>query len=328
MMRMRFPSVWASGVALIGAMLGAPAMEAQPAAAPAPVSAKVDDIQVARENDTISILIKLSQQPAAAVANAADDILTVEIDGVRLAPLTLTPPAGSLVTKVEAGSGKLTLSGAAFGNVTTVVYRNAVLVEAKLAEPKLHTGTSLMAVATPAKTPAAAAPALAVSTPIIAAAPAKAIEASDALQSHPAPAPSAAPATKPKAVAAITSMAGIDAARCDAAAAELANDAWALAAMGDHALCLLDADRVDEAKSRIDQLAAITPQDWRVALGRAVLEEKAGDAEQAQASFVAASLAAPNDAVRAAIASHISPAAGISDDLQLPLPKAVASSAH
>ena len=58
-------------------------------------------------------------------------------------------------------------------------------------------------------------------------------------------------------------------------------------------------------------------------------EEKAGDAEQAQASFVAASLAAPNDVVRAAIASHISPAAGISDDdLQLPLPKAVASSAH
>ena len=76
-------------------------------------------------------------------------------------------------------------------------------------------------------------------------------------------------------------------------------------------------------------VCAITPQDWRVALGRAVLEEKAGDAEQAQASFVAASLAAPNDAVRAAIASRISPAANVSDDdLQLPLPKAVASSAH
>lgn len=325
-MRMRFPSAWASGVALIGAMLGAPATEAQPASAPVAVSARVDDIQVAHENDTISILIKLSQQPAAAVANASGEVLTVEIDGLSLVPLTLTPQAGSLVRKVEASSGKLTLSGAAFSNTTTVVYRNAVLVEAKLAEPKFHAGTSLMAAATPAKIPVAAAPVPVASMPIPATVPAKPAEASDALQSHPAP---AKPVAKPQAVAAITSMAGIDAARCDAAAAELANDAWALAAMGDHALCLLDADRVDEAKSRIDQLAAITPQDWRVALGRAVLEEKAGDAEQAQASFVAASLAAPNDVVRAAIASHISPAAGISDDdLQLPLPKAVASSAH
>ena len=330
MMRMRFPSVWVSGVALIGAMLGAPAMEAQPASVPVAGSARVDDIQVAHENDTISILIKLSQQPAAAVATASGEVLTVEIDGVSLAPLTLTPQAGSLVRKVEAGSGKLTLSGAAFGNATTVIYRNAVLVEAKLAEPKFHAGTSLMATATPGGIPIAAAPAPVVpplvSTPIRATVPPKPAEASDTLQSHPAP---AAPAAKSQAVAAITSMAGIDPARCDAAAAELANDAWALGAMGDHALCLLDADRVDEAKSRIDQLAAITPQDWRVALGRAVLEEKAGDAEQAQASFVAASLAAPNDAVRAAIASRISPAANVSDDdLQLPLPKAVASSAH
>lgn len=329
-MRMRFPSAWVSGVALIGAMLGAPATEAQPASAPVAVSARVDDIQVAHENDTISILIKLSQQPAAAVANASGEVLTVEIDGLSLVPLTLTPQAGSLVRKVEASSGKLTLSGAAFSNTTTVVYRNAVLVEAKLAEPKFHAGTSLMAAATPAGIPVAAAPAPVVapvvSTPIRATVPPKPAEASDALQSHPAP---AAPAAKSQAVAVITSMAGIDPARCTAAAAELAKDAWALGAMGDHALCLLDADRVDEAKSRIDQLAAITPQDWRVALGRAVLEEKAGDAEQAQASFVAASLAAPNDVVRAAIASHISPAAGISDDdLQLPLPKAVASSAH
>ena len=99
--------------------------------------------------------------------------------------------------------------------------------------------------------------------------------------------------------------------------------------MGDHALCLLDAGKLDEAKSRIDQLAAITPMDWRVALGRAVLDEKSGNAEKAQAGFVSASLAAPNDTIRAAITERIKPEAEAqTDDLQLPLPKAPAAQGH
>ena len=299
-MRMRFPLAWVSGACLGAAIMAAKA-DAQAAAGPTAISARVDDIQVARDGETVSILIKLSQQPAAATAKTSDETLTVEIDGVSLTPLTLTPPGGSLVRKVEAGSGKLTLSGAAFSNATTVIYRNAVLIEAKLAEPSLRTGASLMGVATPVK----AAPAAI------------------------ALAPAAPAAPKPRSATTITAIAGIDAARCGAAAAELANDAWALAAMGDYALCLLDADKLDEAKSRIDQLAAITPQDWRVALGRAVLAEKTGELEKAQADYVSASLAAPNDKVRAAIVSRTpaTPKAPI-DDLQLPLPKAVASSAH
>ncbi len=99
--------------------------------------------------------------------------------------------------------------------------------------------------------------------------------------------------------------------------------------MGDHALCLLDAGKLDEAKSRIDQLAAITPIDWRVALGRAVLDEKSGKAEKAQAGFVSASLAAPNDTIRAAITERIKPEAETpADNPQLPLPNAPATQQH
>ena len=279
MLRMRF------SIALLAALAFGASAHAQSAPA-APVSARIEDIQIARDGETISILVKLSQQPAAATAKPSGHTLAIDIDGLKLAPLTLAPPPGSLVTSVQAGADGLTLSGAAFGAVTTVIYRNAVMIEARLAEPSLRTGSSLMASAAPVKpepTPPAAPTPAPVATPAPVPPPAAkpaAAPASD-LPSHPAPV--APPKPSPAGLAA--SLASIDAARCASAAIELAKDAWALAAMGDHALCLLDTGKADEAKSRLDQLAAITPQDWRVALGRAVLEEKSGDRVKAQAAY-------------------------------------------
>lgn len=327
MLRTRFPFA-CSVVALAFSAMPAHAQSAPAPATPAlnVLTARINDIQVARTGDTISILVKLSQQPAAAKVKSSGEALTLEIDGLQLNALKLTPPAGSLVTHVEAASGKLTLSGVAFSNPTTVIYRNAVMIEANLAEPALPAATSLMGATIVAPKPVEAAP--------VAPAPVKAVEAKavpapapqpkheapDELQSHPAPA-------TPAIALRTASMAGVDAARCSMAAKELAEDAWALAAMGDHALCLIDAGKLDEARNRLDQLGAITPQDWRVALGRAVLAETAGDMETAQAAFVSASLAAPNDTVRAAIASHIpAPAVAVDAvadaDIQLPLPSA------
>lgn len=368
------------------------AIPAHAQSAPAPLTARINDIQVARTGDTISILVKLSQQPAAATVKSSGEALTLEIDGLNLNTLNLTPPAGSLVTHVEAISGKLTLSGVAFSNPTTVIYRNAVMIETKLADASLPAATSLMgatipvtpqpvaarqvatapvappapapipvkAVTPPPKPEASPAPApvqapakpvvpqtvptpvaqpvhLTTATPItpmpVALTPPPVAEpkheVSDELQSHPAPAEHAPAAVKPAATPPVAapktaaSMAGIDAARCTTAADELAKDAWALAAMGDHALCLIDAGKLDEAKNRLDQLAAITPQDWRVALGRAALAEKAGDTEVAQLDFVSASLAAPNDDARAAIAEQVSATPDDKEtDLEIPLPTA------
>lgn len=281
---MRFSAVCLSSAALCALAAAMPA-HAQSGPATTAVSARINDIEVAQEAEAVSIVVKLSQQPVAAAAQIAGETLTVEIDGLTLAPFTLAPPSGSLLTKVDAASGKLTLSGAAFGSATTVIYRNAVLIEAKLAEPALRGGSSLM-------------------TGASAAAPAKLVEAA---------------VSKPSSAVSIASLAGISAVRCTTAAAELEKDAWALSAMGDHALCLLDGDKPDEAKNRLDQLAAITPQDWRVALGRAALAEKSGDAVKAQAGYVSASLAAPTDAIRAAISGHII-VTPPSSNLQLPLP--------
>jgi hypothetical protein len=286
MLRMRFPAVCLLSAALYGLAAAVPA-HAQSAPTTTAVSARINDIEVAQEAETVSILVKLSQQPAAVTARISGEMLILEIDGLTLTPLALAPPSGSLVTKVDAASGKLTLSGAAFGSATTVIYRNAVLVEAKLAEPALRGGSSLM-------TGASAPP------------PAKSVEA---------------PPSKPSNGISIAALAGISAVRCTTAAAELAKDAWALPAMGDHALCLLDADKQDEAKNRLDQLAAITPQDWRVALGRAALAEKSGYAVKAQAGYVSASLVAPTDTIRAAISGRIIVTPPL-PDLQLRLPAA------
>lgn len=292
---------------------------AQLASAP---STRIDDIQVSREGETVSILVKLSQQPAAASARASGDDLLVEIDGVDLSKLALNPPAGSLVSHVEAGGRKLSLSGAAFGEASTVIYRNAVLIEAKLADPKLR-GTSLMASAAPAplKPPAPMAkPTPVEATPLEVSAPdphpGKPIDLTKGLESRPAPviatpsapvvAATAAPIAPAKPKASAAALANIDAARCMAAATDVGKDPWAIAALGDHALCLVDQGKTKEASSKLEQLAAFAPEDWRVALGRAALAAEKGDLSDAEIGYRTAASLAPNDAIRAAIANTIS----------------------
>lgn len=300
-MRMRFPV--ASVCLAIAACAGAPAY-AQ--------GARIDDIQVSRDGEKVSILVKLSQQPAAASAKPAGNELLVEIDGVDLSKLALDPPAGSLVHHVDAMGGKITLSGAAFGEASTVIYRNAVLIEAKLAEPKLRGGSSLMALAAPAPPakPVAAEPAPLIKTPAPEKSPAKSPEPPKGLESQPPPVLASAPSpSKPRASA--TALARIDTARCLAAAHDVEKDPWAIAALGDHALCLLDQGKTQEASNRLEQLAAFAPEDWRVALGRAALAAEKGDASNAEIGYRAAALLAPDEHVRAALTSKLAPAADL-----------------
>lgn len=366
MTSLRFPLML--GVALA---FGAAAAHAQSApggptaAAPIPQT-KVEDIEVAQAGDTVSILVKLSGQPTAASAVVAGDQLKLEIDGINLFALNLSPPAGSLVRSVTAAKGEIVLGGVALSAPDVVIYRHAVLVKARLAEPADIHGASLMTgaaplVVAPAPLPVAAkpitvAPAQPKPIPVAAApvVPAPAPAAAHAPMPEPvvtaepiSPAPHPAPDHPPEthktddvlqsspapavAVAGpVATLAGIDAARCTAATDELAKDSWALGAMGDVALCLIDAGKPDEARARLDQLGAITPGDWRVSLGRALMES---DAAIANGLFLTASLGAPNDAVRSAIVTRIKPeviaapaqepqhAPSAEPDLQIPLPK-------
>ncbi len=323
MTSLRFPLALGVALAFGAAAAHAQSAPAAPAVAQAPQT-KIMDIEVAQEGDSVSILVKLSGQPSAASAVANNDQLKLEIDGVNLVTLNLSPPAGSLFAHVTAAKGEIVIAGVALTAPDVVIYRHAVLVKARLAEPADINGASLMAGATPSP----AAPV----APLIFSAPEPAPEhlpaplaPDDALQSTTAP---AAPA-----VGRAASLAGLDAARCKTAADELAKDGWALGAMGDAALCLLDEGRTEEARTRIEQLGAITPQDWRVSLGRGLIAADANDPATANALFLTASLGAPNDALRAAIVAHIKPlamsapapeaaiAAPPELDLQIPLPK-------
>jgi hypothetical protein len=286
MTRKRFPIAASLAALAFGAAGAAHAQQA-----------RIDDIQISREGETVSILVKFSQQPVAATAKAAGDDLVIEIDGPALTKLVLDPPPGSLVRHVEAEGKKLTLSGAAFGAASTVIYRNAVLIETRLAEPALR-GSSLMAATSPAAPPAPAKPETRPDPP----------KAPQGLESHPPPLLVAAP-KPPAPKLSTTALASIDSARCAAAALDLNKDPWALAALGDHALCLLDAGKSVEAKSRLDQLAAFAPEDWRVALGRATLDGQTGDVRKAAIGYKAAAGLAP-DSVRIAITNALESSTG------------------
>jgi hypothetical protein len=135
--RMRFPSACLAAVVLAAT----PAAFAQTSAVE---PARIDDIQVSQDGETFSILVKLSQQPASATARVEGDDLVLDLNGLSLAKLVLEPSPGSMIRHVEAAHGRLKLSGAAFGEASAVIYRNAVVVKTKLAEPKAG-GSSLMA---------------------------------------------------------------------------------------------------------------------------------------------------------------------------------------
>lgn len=289
---MRFPSA-----GLIGVVLAAtPAVFAQTAPSE---QARIDDIQISADAGKISILVKLSQQPVAAIAKAAGDDLVIELNGLSLAKLALEPPAGSMIRRVEAEDGKLTLSGAAFGETTTVIYRNAVMVEAKLAEPALR-GASLMPNAAPPLVPKKPEPQAAPQPTQVA-----------AIVAPPSPPPQApAPGKVVDQPVSPAKLAKLDTARCADAAIELKKDPWSVPALGDHALCLIDIGSSAEANTKLDQLAAFAPEDWRVALGRAVLAQQKGDASNAEIGFRAAAALAPDAEIRAAIAAKYAPPAG------------------
>ena len=336
--RLRFPL-------MLGVALAAGAMSAHAQSAPAtpgvqaPAPAKIEDIQVAQDGTTVSILVKFSGQPSAASARADGKDLRLDIDGIAITPLSLTPPQGSLIARVTATNGEVVLSGAALGNPDVVIYRHAVLVRAQLAEPAAIGGASLMT-GQIAPAPIAIAPPPPQPLPQITSPPKPAPVVAVAPPAAPAPiTPPEVAATPLPAPLHTASLAGIDAARCTAAADELAKDSWALGAMGDVALCLIDQGKLDEARVKLDQLGAITPQDWRVSLGRAVLASDAGDTAGANELFIAASLGASSDDLRNAITARIKPEAHApvvtslepvaiapeptepDNELQLPLPK-------
>lgn len=303
-----------------------------------PGLARVEDIQLSQEGGRVSVLLKLSRQPSAATVTLSEAALAVALDGLSVYPLALTPSSGTLISAVTAGENKILLSGLAVTAATTILYRNAVLVQATLADPPARPDPSLLNVSLAA--PAAAMPSivpdssgglspapgsqlagppradpsrpLPVSlTPATPTAPiALASPRIEAGKTHTA---SMAQAARPNGappgpLADVLRVAGLAPERCQEAEAELAKDAWLLPALGDQALCLLNAGRLVEGKNRLDQLAAITPQDWRVALGEAALYDQKGQKDKALSFWRAALERAPDQSARSQIEARLQPA--------------------
>jgi hypothetical protein len=290
MKRMRFPSACLTAVVLATA----PAAFAQTAPSE---TTSIDDIQISENAGKVSILVKLSRQPASAAAKANGDSLVLELNGLSLAKLALEPPSGSMIRHVEAEDGKLTLSGVAFGEASTVIYRNAVIIEARLAEPALR-GASLMPSANAPVVPKAPEPPAAPQPEKVA----EKVAPPQTLANAPTP-PTDQPVSPAK-------LAKLDTKRCADAAVELKKDPWSIPALGDHALCLLDIGSSTEASAKLDQLAAFAPEDWRVALGRAALAQQNGDVSNAEIGYRTAAMLAPDADIRSAITARYAKPAG------------------
>ncbi len=131
--------------------LGAPAhAQSAPASTAAPRNQRHPVSR--RDGETVSILVKLSQQPVRRSRQAHGESPVLDIDGLQLGPLALRAPRRVLVTGVSAGATRPHAVRRAFGSATTVIYRNAVLIEARLAEPAQRSGASPLLAATPAGT--------------------------------------------------------------------------------------------------------------------------------------------------------------------------------
>jgi hypothetical protein len=371
MTTVRFSTALALGVAAVALT--------SPAAAQTAAAARIADIRfsqaAAEAGGGVSILVVLTAQPKAATVTEVGGGLVVDIDGVALPALAFDPAGEGMVRHVAVtppgaeaatGASRIRFDGAAFTAATTTIYRDAVLVEARLAEAKLADGASLMAgakaaAATPAKAavrpavapaaepaagqavgsavkPAAAAaaavaaaddkthmihapaaPAAAGSAATPATAKPAAVEVAAAARPAAPTAPTAPslPVVAPVAVdkpaarpASVTALAKLDANACAQAETQLKDDAWALGALGNRALCLIDQQKYPEAKNRIDQLAAFSPEDWRVELGRGALAAQKGDASQAEISYRNAAQLAPDEATRTAIKQMLAKLAG------------------
>jgi len=264
-----------------------------------PVSV-ISDIDVAYQDETLSILLRLSAQPSAASVTADGKDLRLEIDGLSLKPLILAPPAGSLLRNVSADGGSVTLSGAILTDAEVVIYRRALLVTARLSQAEFirltNANSAMPALASPAAPPQ--------------------------------------PEVKPYDPAERSSLAlaeprsgDISEARCAEAEAELVVDNWSLSAMGDFALCLVRQGRNEEAKARLDQLEAIMPSDGRIAAGRDALALRTRRLQPAavipapQAAGAPAAQAVREGAEPGLAAASASIARTPDNDLQLPLPR-------
>lgn len=263
-------------------------------------AARIEDIQVLVEDGRLQVLVRTSGQPTGASADLAGARLVVEIAGLDLAPFETRAAPGSAVSRVTAaaaspGVSRIEFAGAALSSVETVIYRNALMIEGRLAEPDLKGGESLLSKVAPVIQPA---PVVSPEPPPAPPAPAMAISLVAPIAPPPASPPevlegAALPAASP------------GPGSCEALAARLVADAWDLTALGPRAICLIDDGKPEEARPLLERLAAFSPDDWRSEYGQGRLAHLAGDLSRAEIGYRNALVLASAEPDRALIRAQL-----------------------
>jgi hypothetical protein len=247
-------------------MLGVAGLAMQPAFADA---ARIRDIEISRQGEAVKILVSFSGQPTGAGVRSDDRTLQLDVDGLTLTPLDFATPPGRLVTHVAVET---------LGEGQTRVSMNG----ARFGETQTTIYRDAILIETTLLEQPPAAP-----------------------QTQGADRAGIAP-LQGKEIERVTTLAQLDDADCTGAALTLKVDPWSLPALGDHALCLIDAGQTEAGRASLDQLASFSPEDWRAALGAAALAAHEGDASKAEIGYRNAAMLAPDAPVRQAIKDHIS----------------------
>jgi hypothetical protein len=267
--------------------------------------AVVRNLEMTREGSRISFLLSFSDQPRAAGVETSATGLSIDVGGLELAVPAFAPPSGGIVRRVTteptaSGGTRVRLEGAAFTGAAATIYRNAILVEARLASDQPIPSE-------PPESPKAPLPSLAPMDVIPASAPsAPAAIAKEAPKGAAARPPAPGQATRETAsISPAALMSGSSAADCSAVRAQLTRTPWDVPSLGHHALCLIETGKLEEAGNRVSQIAAFSADDWRAHLTRAALNARQGRAEEAAAGFEKARMATRDDAIRAAIDIYV-----------------------
>ena len=219
-----------------------------PTHAVAETSLKVLDIEVSAQHADMNILVTLNGQPKAAQVRSNRKGLVLTLNGLQIDPFEIHRPDAPHIKRAKA---KPTKSGASI----TFEGRKVTHAETVLYKNAVLIRTRL-------------------SKPI------------PPQPKMVAPAASPAPPTPHTATnITIATVANLTKTSCKTAENSIAANPWDLDKLGDHILCLLDADQPDAAKPQLEQLSAFAPDDWRVSFATAEILRSDGKDSEAQIAY-------------------------------------------
>ncbi len=235
----------------------------------------IDIISNASDHD-LNLLVKLKHQPHIAATQITDNGFTLSISGLLLHQASIDPPTNTYITSVEVRSetnlqsSKLEFSTPRLTQIRTEIFKNAILVSAKLANPaplNSHTAAQRQQLSITAPQNTRITPPQSINQ-----------------EKH------------------FRDVFQLSASYCMQAEKLLSEDAWNLEAVADHALCMTADGKLDEAQISVDQIQSFSPNNWKAALTAGEILRLKGDVSQSKIQFSYAMQYVENPEIKKTIA--------------------------